>query len=96
MVRIKRAGTPKKSAHFLHFLPIFVQKALIFCNFLHFLTLFDTFLHFFALFLLPILPIHPIPTPQSPFLAHKLTSPSDLGHFSPQKTPHFKKLSQNL
>jgi len=62
---------PKKSAHFLQFLSIFVQKARISCNFLHFLTLFDTFLHFFTLFFLPVLPIYPNPTPQSLFLVRQ-------------------------
>jgi len=83
MVRIKRAGMPKKSAHFLHFLAISYHFLTIFCNFLHFLTLFDVFLHFFSLFLLPILPNHPIPTPQSLFLAHKQGFPLKSAKISP-------------
>jgi len=84
MVRIERTGMPKKSAHFLHFLAISY----------HFLTISFIFLHFFALFFLPILPIRPIPTPQSLFLARKQGFTLKSPKISPQNPSNFKKLSQ--
>jgi len=83
MVRIERAGMPKKSAHFLHFLAISYHFLTISFNFLHFLTFFYSFLHFFALFFLPILPNHPDLAPQSLFLAHKQGFPLKSAKISP-------------
>jgi len=87
------SGVPKE--------PLFMRKKRFFLHFSDtFLTLFDVFLHFFAffysfllflpLFFLPILPIYPKRTFQSPFLAHQQGFALESAKISPQN-PQFLK-----
>ena len=79
--------------NFSHFFERFYSK---FEYFRIFSNVFERFQSFLNAFFLPILPNRPNLASQSPFLAQKLTSPSDLGRFSPQKNPKLKTKNSKL
>jgi len=79
-----------KKATFLHFSCSF---SMLFDVFLHFLAFFYSFSHFLTLFSLPIFPIYPNRTLQSPFLAHQQGFALESAEISPQNPQIFKKFS---